>query len=176
MSLGFAYQARQMITDIINMEMAYINIHHPDFIGTQGAIRRLMAEKQITYQDTKASLAAEDARRHAAARQELVTGTLGTVKNKVKHGYVQKRGRNFPWTYGKRYLVVEGTKSGPKLHYFNGHDPKEQNRGTLILTNSIIEEMEDKFTFQVVNEDQQEGGEPIRWVLRCESNEDMQAW
>jgi|EP01044_Picomonas_judraskeda_P010793 hypothetical protein len=36
--------------------------------------------------------------------------------------------------------------------------------------------MEDKFTFQVVNEDQQEGGEPIRWVLRCESNEDMQAW
>ena len=141
MSLGFAYQARQMITDIINMEMAYINIHHPDFIGTQGAIRRLMAEKQITYQDTKASLAAEDARRHAAARQELVTGTLGTVKNKVKHGYVQKRGRNFPWTYGKRYLVVEGTKSGPKLHYFNGHDPKEQNRGTLILTNSIIEEV-----------------------------------
>ena len=169
-------QARQMITDIINMEMAYINIHHPDFVGTQGAIRRLMAEKQISYQDTKASLAAEDARRHAAARQEAVTGVLGTVKNKVKHGYVQKRGRNFPWTYGKRYLVLEGTKSGPKLHYFNGHEAKEQNRGTLVLTNSIIEEMEDRFTFQVVNEDQQEGGEPTRWVLRCENNEDMQSW
>eukprot|EP01048_Picozoa_sp_COSAG05_P010089 COSAG05_NODE_870_length_6849_cov_43.750519_1_plen_133_part_00 len=36
--------------------------------------------------------------------------------------------------------------------------------------------MEDKFSFQVLNEDQQEGGEPTRWVVRCESNEDMQAW
>lgn len=72
--------------------------------------------------------------------------------------------------------MLEGTKSSPKLHYFNGHDPKEQNRGMLMLTNAIVEEMPDKFTFQIVNEDQQEGGEPIRWVLRAESNEDMQAW
>ena len=168
---------RQMITDIINMEMAYINIHHPDFIGTQGAIRRLMAEKQISYQDTKQALEAEDKRRHAAARADMQpSGTMGSVKNKVRHGFVQKRGRNFPWTYGKRYLVLEGTKSGPKLHYFNGPKPEEQNRGTVVLTNAIIEEMEDKNTFQVVNEDQQEGGEPVRWVLRCETSEDMHSW
>eukprot|EP01048_Picozoa_sp_COSAG05_P010091 COSAG05_NODE_870_length_6849_cov_43.750519_3_plen_541_part_00 len=41
---------RQMISDVINMEMAYINIHHPDFIGTLGAIKRLMSEKGISYQ------------------------------------------------------------------------------------------------------------------------------
>ena len=71
---------RQMITDIINMEMAYINIHHPDFIGTQGAIRRLMAEKQISYQDTKQALEAEDKRRHAAARADMQpSGTMGSV-------------------------------------------------------------------------------------------------
>ena len=41
---------------------------------------------------------------------------------------------------------------------------------------AFIEEMEEKNTFQVVNEDQQEGGEPTRWVLRCDSNEEMQNW
>ena len=61
-------QTRQMIGDIINMEMAYVNVHHPDFIGTQGAIRRLMAQKGMSYQDTKATLAAEDARRQEAAK------------------------------------------------------------------------------------------------------------
>jgi hypothetical protein len=33
-----------------------------------------------------------------------------------------------------------------------------------------------RFTFQIVNEDQQEGGEPIKWVFKADSNEDMQAW
>ena len=85
-------QTRQMIGDIINMEMAYINVHHPDFIGTQGAIRRLMSQKGMSYQDTKATLEAEDARRKEAARTgQSFEGTLNNVKNKVKHGYLQKR-------------------------------------------------------------------------------------
>ena len=91
-------QTRQMISDTLNMEMAYINIHHPDFIGTLGAIRRLMSEKGLSYQDTKEALAVEDARRKEAAKQGVgAEGTLALVKNKLKHGYVQKRGRNFPW-------------------------------------------------------------------------------
>jgi dynamin 1-like protein len=168
---------RQMISDVINMEMAYINIHHPDFIGTLGAIRRLMQEKGITYQDTKEVLAMEDEKRRAAAKKVHASeGTLGTIKNIVKKGYVQKRGRNFPWTYGKRYMVLEGTKTNPKLHYFDGNEFQEQCHGTLVLTNAMIEETQDKFTFMVLNEDQQEGGEPTRWTLRTESNDEMQGW
>lgn len=107
---------------------------------------------------------------------------LGAVKDKQNHGYVQKRTEyrkecvpGIPWTYCRRYLVIEGTESGPKLHYFNSHDPQEQIRGTLRLTNSIIEEIEEENTFRIFNKDQHEGGEPT-WVLRCTTKEEMQAW
>ena len=39
--------------------------------------------------------------------------------------------------------------SGPSLHYFNSANPKEQCRGSLVLTNSILEEMPEKWCFQV---------------------------
>lgn len=79
-------------------------------------------------------------------------------------------------SFGKRFLVLAGSKTNPKLHYFNGHESKEQCHGTLALTNAMVEEMEEKFTFQILNEDQQEGGEPTRWVLRCDSSDAMQDW
>eukprot|EP01048_Picozoa_sp_COSAG05_P010090 COSAG05_NODE_870_length_6849_cov_43.750519_2_plen_89_part_00 len=78
-------------------------------------------------QDTKEALAVEDARRRESATKGVGDeGTLALIKNKVKHGYVHKRGRNFPWSYGRRFLVLDGTKSNPRLHYFNGHESKEQ--------------------------------------------------
>ena len=168
---------RQMVTDMIMMELAYINIHHPNFVGTHGAIRDLMSQKGGLETVQKA----DSEKKQGGEATVAANNVLGLSKNKVHDGPMNKRGRNFPWSWGKRYFLVDGSRVRPALHYFNDPQKASECRGTMLLTNCIIEEIaEDKASvkhcFQVIQEDQIENGEPLRWLVHCAAEDEVDAW